>query len=108
MGDNVRRSRSPSGERANPVPQWEVFVRSEETRALKHVGSVSATSETEAHEHASRLFGWFAVDIWLCPAADVRRYTARGLADESDDVDAHAADGVDGTDPNDPPKVSEP
>lgn len=111
MVDNVRRSKVPSGERGNPVEQWEVFVRSEETRALKHVGSVSAASETEAHEHASRLFGWFAVDIWLCPAASVGRYTARGLADEG--TEDRSGDGTDrrsddGSDPNETPQVSEP
>ncbi|WP_049923705.1 Htur_1727 family rSAM-partnered candidate RiPP [Halopiger djelfimassiliensis] len=79
MVEKARRSRIDSAERGNPTRQWEVFVRHEESDPMRHVGSVAAASATEAHEHASRLFGWYAADLWLCPADEVERYSTRGL-----------------------------
>src|SRR6056297_2527476 len=80
MVEKARRSLVESDERGNPTPQWEVFVRAEAADPMRHVGSVAAASATEAHEHASRLFGWDAADVWLCPAEAVERYSTRGLA----------------------------
>ncbi len=59
------------------APQWEVFVRSERDEPLRHVGSVTAATAASAREHATRLFGWNAVDIWCCPADSVERRTTR-------------------------------
>ncbi|ELY74615.1 Htur_1727 family rSAM-partnered candidate RiPP [Natrinema pallidum] len=81
MVEKARRSAVESDERGNPTRQWEVFVRNEEGDPMRHVGSVAAASGSEAHEHASRLFGWYAADIWLCPADEVERYSTRGLVD---------------------------
>lgn len=73
-------------ERASATPRWEVFVRDAETEPLSYVGTVVAPDEDAAHERASRLFGWYAVDVWLCPAADVVRYSAQeGTAEPGDD-----------------------
>ncbi|WP_254763917.1 Htur_1727 family rSAM-partnered candidate RiPP [Natrinema marinum] len=116
MVEKARRSRVESDERGNPVPQWEVFVRNEAGNPLRHVGSVAAASATEAHEHASRLFGWYAEDVWLCPAESVERYSTRGLADaasgrdetagDSDDSDEDGDDGrVEHEDGSDEPRV---
>ncbi|MFB1062848.1 Htur_1727 family rSAM-partnered candidate RiPP [Natrinema sp. H-ect4] len=110
MVENARRSAVPSDERGNPTPQWEVFVRNEPGDPMRHVGSVAAANATEAHEHASRLFGWYAADVWLCPADSVERYSTRGLADAADERDtATAGDGADRrTDPeSDEPRVDE-
>ncbi|WP_254523534.1 Htur_1727 family rSAM-partnered candidate RiPP [Natrinema caseinilyticum] len=85
MGEKTRRSHVASDGRGNPTPQWEVFVRDEASDPMRHVGSVAAASGTEAHEHASRLFDRDAVDVWLCPAEAVDRYSTRGLADAADD-----------------------
>lgn len=85
MVEKARRSAVESDERGNPTRQWEVFVRTEEGDPMRHVGSVAAASGTEAHEHASRLFGWYAADVWLCPAEEVERYSTRGLADDAAD-----------------------
>ncbi len=110
MVEKVRRSSVEGDERGNPAPQWEVFVRNEAGDPMRHVGSVAAASATEAHEHASRLFGWYAEDIWLCPADAVERYSTRGLADAVDgqdetggDVDGNDDDGED--DQSDEPRV---
>ncbi|QLG47619.1 Htur_1727 family rSAM-partnered candidate RiPP [Natrinema halophilum] len=85
MEETPRRSTVPGDERGNPAPQWEVFVRTEAGEPMRHVGSVAAANGTEAHEHASRLFGWYAADVWLCPARAVERYSTRGLADATEE-----------------------
>ncbi|AGB37255.1 Htur_1727 family rSAM-partnered candidate RiPP [Natronococcus occultus] len=82
---------------ASTTPRWEVFVRDAETESLSYVGTVVAPDEDAAHERASRLFGWYAVDIWLCPAADVVRYSAQ---DGTDGV--NAADGTASEDTREP------
>lgn len=96
MVEKARRSHVASDGRGNPTPQWEVFVRNEEGGSMEHVGSVAAASATEAHEHASRLFGWYAVDVWVCPADAVERFSTRGLADDADAESPN--DGDDGAD----------
>ena len=96
MVEPESRSRVDSQRRATPNPQWEVFVREEETAPLRHVGSVAAESADAAHEHASRLFGWYAVDIWLTPAESVARFSSRPLTDAepSDPASAEDDDGA--------------
>ncbi len=91
MVENARGSALDGDDRGNPTPQWEVFIRAETDEPLRHVGSVAAASGTEAHEHASRLFGWDAADIWLCPAEAVERHTTRGLAATVDSRSNEAA-----------------
>jgi rSAM-partnered protein len=60
-------------------PEWEVFVRDDETTSLRHVGSVSAPSAEIAHEEATKLFAWYATDVWICPAEEIRRYSTHSL-----------------------------
>ncbi|MDF9746496.1 Htur_1727 family rSAM-partnered candidate RiPP [Natrinema salsiterrestre] len=99
MVEKARRSAVESDERGNPTRQWEVFVRDAEDDPMRHVGSVAAASGTEAHEHASRLFGWYAADVWLCPADAVERYSTRGLAETAEErSDEAAGDDDDGDD----------
>ncbi|MEY7847588.1 Htur_1727 family rSAM-partnered candidate RiPP [Natrarchaeobius sp. A-rgal3] len=85
MVEDSRRSRIESDERANPLPQWEVFVRHREAEPMCHVGSVAAENESNAHEHASTLFDWYAVDVWVCPAAAVGRYSSRSTSIDPDE-----------------------
>ncbi|ELY42439.1 Htur_1727 family rSAM-partnered candidate RiPP [Natronorubrum sulfidifaciens] len=87
MAETSQLERVETDERANPQRQWELFVRETEAESLTHVGSVAAANATTAHEHASRLFGEYAVDLWLCPADEVERYSARSLTAETDDSD---------------------
>lgn len=66
--------------------EWEIFTRTEESDPLQHVGSVSAPTAEVAHTQATKLFGWYATDIWLCPASDVRRYSTYTLDEQADSV----------------------
>lgn len=69
------------GESDSTLNEWEVFVRSNQTDPLRHVGSVSAAAAETAREHASRLFGRQAKEMWLTPAAQVHRRSSRSVAD---------------------------
>ncbi|MFB6251923.1 MAG: Htur_1727 family rSAM-partnered candidate RiPP [Halobellus sp.] len=81
--------------RSDTTPEWEVFLRSEANDPLRHVGSVTAPSESVAREQASSLFGWTAETLWLCRADDVARYSIRALGeDETEPGEAPAAGGV--------------
>ncbi|RKD97701.1 Htur_1727 family rSAM-partnered candidate RiPP [Halopiger aswanensis] len=86
MVEKARRSKVEYDDSDAPIPQWEVFVRDEESDPLRHVGSVAAENPTDAHEQASKLFGWYSVDLWVCPADEVVRFSTDG------DADADAAD----------------
>ena len=89
---NVMRVDEPRGD---GTPEWEVFLRDDPAEPLRHVGSVSAPTASVAHDHASSLFGWTAETLWLCPAAEVARFTGRDLgaaAGEDDGVEADPAD----------------
>ncbi|ELZ02105.1 Htur_1727 family rSAM-partnered candidate RiPP [Natrialba aegyptia] len=99
MVAKARRERVERTDRGSPVPQWEVFVRDSETDPLRHVGSVAAHSAAEAHEHATRLFGWYAVDVWLCPADAVERFTTSAFpatdeGDVTEETDAERESGA--------------
>ncbi|WP_256290617.1 Htur_1727 family rSAM-partnered candidate RiPP [Halobellus inordinatus] len=67
--------------RSDATPGWEVFLRSEESEPLQHVGSVTAPSEAVAREQATSLFEWTAHTLWLCRADDVARFTNRDLGE---------------------------
>ncbi|MBB6646245.1 Htur_1727 family rSAM-partnered candidate RiPP [Halobellus ruber] len=84
---NVKRVDDPRGD---GTPEWEVFLREEPAEPLRHVGSVSAPTASVAHEQASSLFGWAADTLWLCPAAEVARFTERDLGDAGEPEDSEA------------------
>ena len=94
MVEPAQRNRVDSGGRNNPTPQWEVFCREEPSEPLSHVGSVAAESDTEAYEHASRLFDRYATDLWICPAEEVTRYSTRGLEAGGEEVATDGGDPV--------------
>jgi rSAM-partnered protein len=74
------RERTPvTDPRSDEVPEWEVFVREAAADPLRHAGSVSAPAADVAHEQAATLVGGDAHTLWLCPAAEVHRFTARRL-----------------------------
>ncbi|AEN05252.1 hypothetical protein Halar_1520 [halophilic archaeon DL31] len=62
---------------------WEVFQRDDDGRPMRYVGRVRATSASEAHQQASRLFAWYAPEVWVCPAAAVVRFSTAGDGDET-------------------------
>jgi rSAM-partnered protein len=83
MVERPERRRSRDRPPGDPEPEWEVFVRSEETAPLRHVGSVSAPTVEVAYEQATRLFAWYAEALWLCAATDMHRFTTHELDDEA-------------------------
>lgn len=66
--------------------EWEMFIRDDSGDPLQHAGSISAPTADVAHIQATKLFGWYATDIWLCPASDVRRYSTHTLDEQADSV----------------------
>jgi len=86
MVERTERRRIDGGDRAPNGREWEVFVRSDADDSMRHVGSVRAESADDAHELASRLFAWHATDVWVCPSAEMARYTTHDLADEAEAV----------------------
>jgi len=78
--------RSAVGEepRGDPTREWELFVRDDADDPLRHVGSVSAPDAATAREQASRLFAWYADDLWVCPADEVRRFSTHDLSEDDE------------------------
>lgn len=71
-----------STERSDDGEVWEVFQRDDDGRPMRHVGRVRAEDADAAHEHASRLFAWYAPEVWVCPAAAVTRFSTAGDVDD--------------------------
>jgi rSAM-partnered protein len=92
--------------RADDETAFEVFVREDADEPLRYVGSVAAEDESGAYERATRLFAWYADDVWVAPAGAFERFTTRGL-----DGDAEAApsdvSGFDGGEDYDEPRQRE-
>lgn len=87
MVEPLSRNRLGTHPRSDDDPEWEVFVRNDgEDEPLRHVGSVTAPTADEAHRVASRLFGWYATDVWLTRADAVHRYGVHDLDREADPV----------------------
>lgn len=84
MVEKAERHRVGDQPRGVDEPEWEVFVRENETDPLRHVGSVSTPSADGAHERATKLFGWCARDVWVCPAGAVRRYSTHALDEDAE------------------------
>lgn len=66
--------------------EWELFVRDDTGETLRHVGSVTAGSAADAYERATKLFGWYADDVWVCQATDVNRFSTHDLDDDREVV----------------------
>jgi rSAM-partnered protein len=87
MVEPTERRRIDDGDRAPNGREWEVFVRSDGDGPMRHVGSVRAEDADGAHELASRLFAWHATAVWVCPSAEVTRYTTHDLAEDAPTVE---------------------
>ncbi|TKX58385.1 rSAM-partnered protein [Halorubrum sp. ASP1] len=92
MVEKTDRTEDANGPRSADGRRFEVFVREAESDPLRHVGTVAAPTPDVAHEEASKLFAWYARDVWVCPAAEVSRYSAESLAVDADGPDDEAAD----------------
>ena len=90
MVEKTDRSEDANGPRSADGRRFEVFVREAESDPLRHVGTVAAPTPDAAHEEASKLFAWYARDVWVCPAAEVSRYSAESLAGDAGGADADA------------------
>ncbi|EMA67762.1 hypothetical protein C461_08544 [Halorubrum aidingense JCM 13560] len=91
MVETTDRTGGSSGPRSADGRRFEVFVREAESDPLRHVGTVAAPTPDAAHEEASKLFAWYARDVWVCPAAETHRYSAESLADSDDASDRDSA-----------------
>ncbi|WP_144796792.1 Htur_1727 family rSAM-partnered candidate RiPP [Halorubrum depositum] len=92
MVEKTDRTAGSGGPRSADGRRFEVFVREEEADPLRHVGTVAAPTPNVAHEEASKLFAWYARDVWVCPAEETHRYSAESLAgDERNSGDESAA-----------------
>jgi len=87
MVKKTERTNGPGGPRSAGGRQFEVFVRESEADALRHVGTVAAPTPDAAHEEASKLFAWYARDVWVCPASETHRYSAESLGAEAEKTD---------------------
>ncbi|WP_434521611.1 Htur_1727 family rSAM-partnered candidate RiPP [Halorubrum sp. AS12] len=92
MVEKTDRSEDANGPRSADGRRFKVFVREEESDPLRHVGTVAAPTPDVAHEEASKLFAWYARDVWVCPAGEVSRYSAESLADDGREGDESSAD----------------
>jgi rSAM-partnered protein len=79
MVEKPDRSRVGEYERDATEHEWEVFVRDETTEPLRHVGSLTAPDADVAYEQGTKLFGWYAADIWVCRADDMHRFSTHDL-----------------------------
>ncbi len=84
--EKASRARVGDEQRGDDLTEWEVFLRDDEDATMSHVGSVSAPTAETAHEHASKLFGWFASDVWICPADEMHRFSTHSLGSKADDA----------------------
>ena len=98
MVEKTDRRENANGPRSADGRRFEVFVREAESDPLRHVGTVAAPTPDAAHEEVSKLFAWYARDVWVCPAAEVSRFSAESLADDDAEGDANAED-EDGDEP---------
>lgn len=102
MVETTERTATKGGPRSADGRRFEVFVRETESDPLRHVGTVAAPTPDVAHEEASKLFAWYARDVWVCPAEETHRYSASSLVDEEDSEGEAAATDSDPDDATEP------
>jgi len=72
--------------------EWELFVRDDTDGPLRHVGSITAPDAGVAHEQGTKLFGWYADDIWVCQATDVHRFSTHDLDEDASSAPIETGD----------------
>ncbi|NHN42742.1 rSAM-partnered protein [Halorubellus sp. JP-L1] len=92
--------------RADDGTAFEVFVRDGPDEPLRHVGSVTADDAEDAYRRATRLFAWYADEVWVCPASGFTRFSAHDL-DEAAEPAPTDVSGFDGGDDYDEPRNRE-
>jgi rSAM-partnered protein len=81
----VEKARRAEVERCRADDEWEVLARDEPDAPVRYVGRVRAADAESAHEEATRLWCWYASEVWVCPAREVRTFSVE--AAESNDAD---------------------
>ncbi|WP_435178239.1 Htur_1727 family rSAM-partnered candidate RiPP [Halorussus sp. AFM4] len=94
----VEKARRAAVEESRPDadPEWEVLAREEPGSPPRYVGTVRAADAEAAHEAATRLFCWYDHEVWVCPASEVRRFSADAGGEVSDDELATPESGTEG------------
>mgnify|MGYP006275569471 CR=1 FL=1 len=72
----------------NADREWEVLAREETDSSPRYVGTVRADDAAAAHEEATRLFCWYDHEVWVCPASEIRRFSADEVASSEDESTA--------------------
>jgi rSAM-partnered protein len=80
MVEKARRTRVEES-RPDADPAWEVFARDEADDPLRYVGTVRADDADAAHERATKSFCWYAEAVWVCPTAEVRKFSVDATAE---------------------------
>ena len=91
MVERPERARIGDHPRSDRETEWEVFVRDDTGDPLRHVGSITAPDAAVAYEQATKLFAWYADDLWLCPADTVRRFSTHDLDRDAESVEIETA-----------------
>lgn len=91
MVETTNRTGGDGGTRSANGRRFEVFVRDAVDDPLRHVGTIEAPTPDAAHEEASKLFAWYARDVWVCPAAETYRYSVASLAEDESGSTASTA-----------------
>ncbi len=84
MVEKAQRSRLDTDPRDD---EWEVFARDDDSSPARHIGSVTAPDADAAHEQATQLFAWYADEVWVCPATELRRYSTEASPQETTQAD---------------------
>jgi rSAM-partnered protein len=92
MVEKPERSRVGDHPRDATEDEWELFVREDDDDGLRYVGSVTAPNAEIAHEQATKLFAWYADEIWVCRAADVHRFSTHDLDDDASPASIETGD----------------
>ncbi|MFC4450186.1 Htur_1727 family rSAM-partnered candidate RiPP [Halorussus aquaticus] len=75
MVEKARRAKVEES-RPDADPAWEILARDEADDPPRYVGTVRAADAEAAHEEATRLFCWYAHEVWVCPAREIRKFSA--------------------------------
>lgn len=71
----VEKARRAEVEESTSDPTWEVFAREASGDPVRHVGALRAEDARDAHAEATRLFCWYADEVWVCPSAEVEKFS---------------------------------
>ncbi|NEU57087.1 Htur_1727 family rSAM-partnered candidate RiPP [Halorussus sp. MSC15.2] len=86
MVEKARRAKVEES-RPDADPAWEILARDDADDPPRYVGTVRAADAETAHEEATRLFCWYAHEVWVCPTGEIRKFSADAAADAAEESD---------------------